>query len=127
MKRNILALALVIPLLGGCKTLDAIATANQPVSAISPAAADAMNVAKKALTAMHSLHGSTADVLAALATQGSLHGSGASKAKDLLDQSEALLVSADGLVAAADSTGIEAKIAAATDLISQAQAIATGH
>jgi uncharacterized protein YceK len=126
MRKAILALVLLVPL-SGCATWNALTTANQPVSTISPAAADALNVAKKGLTAAYSLHKATADVLTALAVQGSLHGANAARAKDLLDQSKALLDSADALIVAADSTGIENKVAAAVALIAQAQAIATGH
>lgn len=105
----------------GCSVFSTLGVISQPVSTISPAAQDAMNAAKKGLTAAHELHEAVADALTAAANSGYLTGTNASTAKAWIDQSEVLLVSADGLVSAADSSGIEAKVSAATSLISQVQ------
>jgi hypothetical protein len=101
-----------------------LATAiNQPVSGVSQSTQDAMNAAKKGLTAAHLLHQAAADAMTAAAKSGALHGAAAATAKTYLDQSEAYLVAADDLVAVGDAAGIEAKVATATALISQVQSL----
>lgn len=105
--------------LSGCA---AATTVGQAVTgSVASVAPDAVNSAKKALTAAHALHEASADVLTAAAKSGVCHATCAVAAKAYLDQSEAYLVAADKLVALGDAPGIEAKISASTALISQIQ------
>jgi hypothetical protein len=107
--------------LPGCSSLQALgAAASGTISSVAP---DTVNVAKRALTAVHDLHRGTADFLAIAAKSNLCHSTCAATAKVWLDQSEAALVAADKLVALGDAPGIEAKITAATGLISQVQSL----
>lgn len=109
--------------LSGCSALQTVTAATG--GTIASVAPDSVNVAKKALTAAHDLHKATADFLTIAAQTNLCHAACASTAKNLLDQSEAYLVSGDKLVALGDAPGIEAKITAATALISQVQSLAS--
>lgn len=121
MKRTILAFSLCLLPLGGCETIGKIAqAASGSVATVVP---EAMNSAKKALTATHRLHMGAADFLAIAATTNLCHAICAIKAKDYLDRSEAALVAADKLVVLGDANGIADKIAAATDLIAASEAL----
>lgn len=110
-----------ILLLTSCSSLEAVGSA--AAGTISSVAPDAMNAAKKALTASHALHEAAADALTAAANSGLCVKTCASTSKTYLDQSEAYLVAADKLVALGDAPGIEAKISSATSLISQVQSL----
>lgn len=107
--------------LSGCTAVEALGSAT--TGTITQAIPDTMNDTKKALTAAHALHKTTADFLVVAATTNLCHATCASTAKGYLDQSEAYLVAADKLVALGDAPGIEAKISAATLLISQVQGL----
>jgi len=110
--------------LSGCGSLGALGALGAATSGtIASVAPDTVNVAKKALTAAHDLHRGTADFLVIAAQTNLCHASCATQAKLYLDQSEAALVAADKLVALGDAPGIEAKITAATTLISQVQSL----
>ena len=119
--RFIAPLVLAIFVLPGCSTLGALSAAS--TGTISSVAPDTVNVAKKALTAAHTLHQATADFLKISAQTNLCHAACASTAKNYLDQSEAYLVAADQLVALGDAPGIEAKITAATTLIASVQSL----
>lgn len=122
MKRTFLApLILSLFLLPGCSSLQALGAAS--TGTISSVAPDTVNTAKKALTAAHDLHRVTADFLTVAATSNLCHAACASTAKVWLDQSEAALVTGDKLILLGDAPGVEAKIAAATGLISQVQSL----
>lgn len=126
MKRQLaalLAVALVATPLGACSVWDKYFCST---CSLSTAAPSAMNAAKKALTAAHTLHQAAAEGMTAAAQSGLLHGSNAVTAQNYLDQSETYLGAADNLVAAGDATGIEAKVASATALISQVEALTGG-
>lgn len=116
MNRLIPALICLLAL-PGCSSLQAISA---PVAAYAP---DTVNVAKKALTAAHDLHRGLAVFLSMAATSNLCHAGCAATAKGYLDQSEATLVAGDGLIKLGDAKGIEAKIAAASALMAQAQAL----
>lgn len=107
--------------LSGCSALGALGAAS--TGTISSVAPQEVNAAKKALIAAHDLHKATADFLTIAAQTNLCHATCASKAKGLLDASEAYLVAGDKLVAVGDAPGIEAKITAATALVSQVQSI----
>lgn len=109
---------------GGCEGLQTVSQA--ATGTISSVAPDAVNTAKKSLTAAHDLHKATADFLTIAATSNLCHATCASTAKQYLDQSEAYLVAGDKLVALGDAPGIEAKVSAATSLISQVQSLVSG-
>lgn len=84
---------------------------------------DAINAAKKALTAAHDLHRGAADFLTIAAQSNLCHAACASQAQSYLDKSEAALVAADTAMTLGDAVGVGAKITAATTLISQAEAL----
>lgn len=107
--------------LSGCSALGALGAAS--TGTIASVAPDSANTAKRALTAAHDLHRATADFLVIAAQTNLCHAACATKAKGFLDQSEAYLVAGDKLVALGDAPGIEAKITAATALISQVQSL----
>lgn len=121
MKLRYAALLPVLLIVNNCSSVQALGAAT--TGTISSVAPEAVNDAKRALTAAHALHKTTADFLTIAATTNLCHATCASTAKNLLDQSEAYLVAADKLVALGDAPGIEAKITAATALIAQAQAL----
>lgn len=75
-------------------------------------------VAKRILTAAHTLHDGAALSASAAANTGACVGACAVRVKDLIDRSEALLVAADGL---SDPTNISADVDAAVKLIAEAQ------
>lgn len=75
-------------------------------------------LAKRILTAAHTLHDGAALSASAAARSGACTGACALKAKDLIDRSERLLVTADGL---SDPTNISADVDAAIKLIVEAQ------
>jgi hypothetical protein len=112
---------LALPACSGLNTISAATTGS--ISGVAP---DAVNAAKKALTAAHELHRATADFLTIAATTNLCHSACASQAKVYLDQSEAALVAGDTAIKLGDAVGAEAKITTATTLISQVQAL-VGH
>lgn len=120
MRRLHYAIAL-IPLLSlsGCGALGAVGAAT--TGTIASVAPDSVNVAKRALTAAHDLHKTTADFLTIAATSNLCHATCASTAKVWLDQSEAYLVAADKLAALGDAPGIELKIKASSALLASIQ------
>ncbi len=110
--------------LSGCGSLGTVAeAAGGSISSVAP---DTVNAAKRALTAAHEVHRTTADFLTIAAQTNLCHSACAVKAKGLLDASEAYLVAGDKLVALSDAPGIEAKVAAATALLSQINSL-IGH
>lgn len=117
MKRFVLAVALSIGL-SGCAALQAIQAGS---GTISQAAPDTVATAKRLLTAAHDAHRGVADFLTIAATTNLCHAKCASDARKLLDQSETVLVDADGLLKLGDTPGVEAKIAQATSLIGKIQ------
>ena len=122
MKRTTLAIPIfALIMLSGCSAVESVGAAT--TGTISSVAPDTVNTAKKALTAAHDLHKSTAVFLTIAAQSNLCHATCASTAKIYLDQSEDYLVAADKLVVLGDAPGIEAKIKAATALISQVQSI----
>lgn len=121
MRKSILALIAITPLLGACPAATTAVTAT--TGSVSDVAPDAMMAAKKGLIAAHSTHEAAAIGLRIAAQSGVLHGTDAAKAKDILDQSEAYLTAADNLVALGDAQGIEAKISLANTLSAQVQAL----
>lgn len=110
--------------LSGCQTLGAIGAAG--TGTIASVAPSEVNAAKRALTAAHEIHRTTADFLVIAAQTQLCHAACAVKAKSLLDASEAYLVAGDRLVALGDAPGIELKIAAASALIAQINSL-IGH
>lgn len=123
MKFPQLAAVPFIALLGlsACSTLQALGAAS--TGTIASVAPDAVNAAKKALTAAHDLHMAAAEALTAAANAKVCTATCAVSAKAYLDQSEAYLVAADKLVALGDAPGIEAKVSAATTLVAQVQSL----
>lgn len=122
MKTKFLAIPVIAFLaLSGCSSFGTLTAAT--VGTVSSVAPTAMNAAKKALTAAHLLHEAAADALTAAAQSNVCHAQCATTAKLYLDQSEAYLVAGDKLIALGDAPGIEAKISAATGLISQVQSL----
>lgn len=121
MKSAAFALALGLAFLPGCSGLTTATTAlNGSVSQVAP---DAVNTAKKLLTATHEAHRVAADLLTVAANTNLCHATCASEAKVLLDQSEAVLLAGDTAAQLGDAVGVEAKIATATTLIAQAEAL----
>lgn len=115
------ALALAPPALASCSILQ---TANKIVTGnVSDVAPVTMNVAKKALAATHTSHKAVADGLVLLVKGGYITpgSNSALTIRKWLDESEALLVAADKLVALGDARGIENKISAANVLIAKVQ------
>lgn len=105
----------------GCQGLGTLAAAtNGSVSSVAP---DAVNTAKKALTAAHELHRGAAVFLQIAAQSNLCHAQCAVLAKDYLDKSEAALAAGDTAIKLGDAVGVEAKIAVATALISQAESL----
>ncbi len=105
----------------GCQGLTTVLGATS--GSISSVAPDAVNTAKKALTAAHELHRGAAVFLQIAAESNLCHATCASQAKVYLDQSEAALAAGDTAIQLGDAVGVEAKIAAATALISQAESL----
>jgi len=113
------ALALIpFMALSGCA-----AATQATTGSISQVAPDIVNNAKRALTAAHQLHASAANLLAVAANSNLCVAACATTAKGYLDQSYAALLAADKLVALGDASGIEAKVADAIALVSQAQSL----
>lgn len=119
--KHLAPLVLALFILPGCSSLGVIGAAT--TGTISSVAPDAVNSAKKALTAAHDVHRATADFLTIAAQTNLCHAACASTAKTYLDQSEAALVAADTAIKLGDAAGVEAKIATATTLIGQVQAL----
>jgi hypothetical protein len=115
------ALILSLLFLPACTGLNTVLGATS--GSVASVAPDTVNTAKKALTATHELHRATADFLTIAATTNLCHATCASQAKAYLDQSEAALVAADTAIKLGDAVGVEAKIATATTLIGQVQAL----
>ena len=105
----------------GCSALGALEAAS--TGTIASVAPDTINQAKKALTAAHDVHASTARFLTIAANSNLCIRICAVTAKDYLDRSEQALVAADSLVALGDAPGINAKIAAASLLLGNVQAL----
>jgi hypothetical protein len=120
MKRALLAFTICLPLLGGCEGVQAIGAGNAPISSVAPAE---FNKIKQALTAAHLVHKTTADFLVIAADSNLCKSTCALKAKELLNQSAAILAAADAAVVTGDARSIEAKIAAATALVGQIQSL----
>jgi len=99
-----------------CAQLDPAA----PISSTAPAE---FNQAKKALTAAHLVHKTTADFLVIAANSDLCKGQCAVQAKTLLDQSYAILLAADAAIATGDAKAINDKIAAATALVGKIQSL----
>lgn len=99
-----------------CAQLDPAA----PISSTAPAE---FNQAKKALTAAHLVHKTTADFLVIAANSDLCKGQCAVQAKTLLDQSYAILLAADAAIVTGDAKTINDKIAAATALVGQLQSL----
>lgn len=118
MKRIVLALAVCLPLLGACTNGQVNPTA--PISSVAPAE---FAKAKQALTSAHLVHKSVADFLTIAADTNLCHATCASQARTLLLQSAAILSAADAAVATGDARAVEDKIASATALIGQLQAL----
>lgn len=118
-----LTFALALSFSPGCSALDQMGAVAGPTGTISSVAPEAMNTAKKALTAAHNLHKSAAVFLTIAAETNLCHATCAVKAKDLLFTSHEYLIAADKLVVLGDAPGIKAKITAATALIAQAQSL----
>lgn len=114
-RRFIAPLVLTLFTLSACSTVDAVAGATS--GSVASVAPQVTNTVKKALTAAHDLHKSTAVFLTIAAQTNLCHATCASTAKIYLDQSENYLVAADKLVVLGDAPDIEAKITAATALI----------
>lgn len=121
MKRHLaLAFAAVLAL-SACSGLQTVGAATSgTIASVAPAA---VNQAKKALTAAHDVHASTARLLTIAANSNLCHAVCASTAQKYLDQSEDYLVAADKLVALGDAPGINAKIGAAQALIGQVNSL----
>lgn len=107
--------------ISACAKLDTVLGATS--GSVASVAPDAVNSAKKALTAAHELHRGAAVFLQIAAESNLCTATCASKAKDYLDRSESALVAGDTAIKLGDAVGVTAKIAAATDLISQAEAL----
>lgn len=108
----------------GLAFLPACTPASQAITgSVSQVAPDAVNKAKKLLTAAHEAHRVTADFLRIAADSNLCHATCASQARIYLDRSEDALLAADTAIKLGDAVGVEAKIATATTLISQAQAL----
>lgn len=120
--KRFLFLAVCLPLLGGCN--NATVAANTTVTHVAP---DAMLAAKKGLIAAHALHEAAAEALTVAANTNICKGQCAIDGKKYLNQSADILSAADNLVALGDAPGIAAKIAGATALLSQVQALVGGH
>jgi len=114
-----IALAFSLTLAPSCTSLAQF----NPTAPISAAAPEVMNKAKQALTAAHNIHKSTAVFLQIAAESDLCTGKCAETAKIYLVTSHEALIAADKLVALGDAPGINAKITAASALISQAQAL----
>lgn len=123
------ALLFAPPMLTGCSAVSLptwiVPATTGSVSDVIPAA---MNDAKQALAIAHTSHKGVAVALThAVAAGWLVPGSDvAITARKWLDESEAILVAADKLVALGDARGIEAKISAASALIAQVQGIIGG-
>jgi hypothetical protein len=83
-------------------------------------------VSEKLLTGAHDVHAAIATVADQLAVSGVLHGTQATQVKQLIDQSEAILTTADTAVAAGNATTVAQQVAEATTLVAQIQAIIGG-
>ncbi len=111
-------------LFAGCADIQALGTIGTAASGtVSQAAPNATLAVKNALIATHGLHEGVAKFMKVMFDSDICKGTCASQAKIYLDQSEALLNAADDLVKLGDTPGIQAKIAAATALISKTQAL----
>lgn len=114
MRLRIIAAPILVLSLAGCGTFNTVSAAT--TGTLASIAPDAVLTAKKALIAAHEVHKASADLLV-LAAQSSLCKSQcAVTAKGLLDQSEAILVAGDALAKLGDAPGVNAKIAAASEL-----------
>lgn len=115
---NAIALSLFLALtpVSACAQLNPSA----PISSTAPAE---FNQAKKALTAAHLIHKTTADFLVIAANSDLCKGQCAVQAKTLLDQSYAILLAADAAIVTGDARTINDKIAAASALVGQINAL----
>ncbi len=116
-----LSLLLLTAPLGSCANGQLQPSA--PISSVAPAE---FNKAKQALIAAHLVHKTTADFLTIAAETNLCKGTCAVEARKLLLQSAAVLSAADAAVATGDAKSIEDKIAQATNLIGQINAV-VGH
>lgn len=114
MKRNILALALIIPLSGCAQLSGALQVATGSVATVAPATvADA----EKALTVAHLAYNAVSLNLLDATKSGLLHGTNAATAKVYYDQAGDALAAADQLDKLANANGVLAKINEAEALI----------
>lgn len=118
---TILSLFLILTPVSACAKLDAVLGATS--GSVASVAPDTVNAAKKALTAAHELHRGAAVFLQIAAESNLCKSTCASQAKVYLDKSEDALVAGDAAIKLGDAVGVTAKIAAATDFISQAEAL----
>lgn len=108
------------PVTAGCASLEAVGAGNAPISSVAPAE---FAKAKQALTSAHLVHKAVADFLVIAADSNLCRGPCAVEAKKLLLQSAAILSAADAAVATGDARSINDKIASATALVGQIQAM----
>lgn len=121
MRLTTLAIIPALLFLPGCQGLGTVTAAT--TGSIATVAPEAVNAAKKALTAAHELHRGAAVFLQIAAQSNLCHATCATQAKDYLDKSEAALLAGDTAIKLGDAVGVEAKIAAATALIAQAESL----
>lgn len=123
MRRSAIVLSAFIALtpVSACAKLDTVLGATS--GSVASVAPDAVNAAKKVLTAAHELHRGAAVFLQIAAESNLCKSTCASQAKVYLDKSEEALVAGDTAIKLGDAVGVTAKIAVATDLISQAEAL----
>lgn len=124
MKRTFLALTVCLPLLGGCDSVQAVGAGTASISSVAPAE---FNKVKQALTSAHMVHKTMADFLVIAANTDLCKGTCAVQAKDLLNQSAAILAAADAAVVTGDAKTVTDKIAAATALIGTIQTMIGKH
>jgi hypothetical protein len=111
----LLAAALATVTLSGCAQIDALTGTTTATSTLADA--------EKILAATHLAHAAAADGLTVAATSGAIKGADATKAKGLLDQSEAYLSVADNAATLGDAASIQSSTATATALVAQVNAL----
>lgn len=124
MRRNILALALVIPLLGGCSSLGAVVGVTS--GSVATVAPQTVADAEKALTVAHLAYNAVSLNLLDATKSGLLHGTNAATAKVYYDQAGAALDAADAADRLTNAQGIMAKVTEAEGLIVQIQTLVKG-
>ena len=112
---------LALLFLSACSGLTTAGTAL--TGSVSQVAPDAVNTAKKLLTAAHEAIGLHGGLPYYRGHFEPVSCNLLSQAKGYLDASEAALTAADTAIKLGDAVGVEAKIATATTLIAQAEAL----